>query len=463
MLLLLTTSFHTHCVAAYEYDTSDMQPSSPPISPYERRTYNLRRNTRSRGKTNSKHRNLHNQNRRRLPADKEDVDAKDKEKEKEDKKEDDKNDKGGKEGRPTVPPTSAPTISPSVRPTTQPTSTPTSRPTYTPGVPTPFPTTFTESFIGQLQIRFSLFFGGVIDLDAMDENINSTLSAGDIMAGNEIDLVQDVLSTTATTLCSEDTLVLVPVPFTKSYINHCDDLPVSVERPKGYTNRQTVLLLNWVKKEVALDSIQVDDRRLYVDNNDSGEYNVQVNWIEWAITFNVVQAPKTLWLAESKDVDAVTMKMEMSSNQVLNSALSNGEFQEALEEKDRRIMGSSPIGKEFDTFLSDKSEAEEVGDISVSSVMDEGKDSKNPFPPIRIAGIIMMIGTILLLYILFSTARRRNQDENWEVHSTTSEKDKLYADLGTEEGVDRVLTLSTERVNSDGNISGTCSRSMDTT
>jgi len=518
--MLTSLSLNIYAATAYQ-DALDVAPSPSEVQQITADNYLIHTNHYPHTPRYTRHRKGNRgktKPRRKLPADKEDTNDKaDKDKDKDDF-EKEKNDKGGKKrptvapshapsSSPSVPPTSDPTTSPTDFPSTPPTISPTPRPTYTPGAPTPSPTSFKDSFLGMIQIRFSLFFGKVLELEPLDgsgqfsttteiisatkdddfnnrryrklssldstkKNLyeiyvketseafalsrhlseeSSALTSKDITAGQEIDLVQTVLSTTASTLCeSKDTVVLVPVPLVDGYINHCDNKPISTSHPKGYTNKDAVFLIDWKNGEKALEHVDVNDRNLFVDNDKDGDdqYNLQVKWIEWGVTITIVQAPRPLWISESKDKDAVISKMEISTNQAVNMALSNGEFQEALQTQDPRILGSSSIGKEFDTF---RSEWEKLlpdddvdtdgtdSDLNLSKDEMEEKEPYKKFPPLRIIGISMMISTIIMLCLVFLSARRRNQDENWEVHAN-EDKGKLFADLGTQEGVDEFLT-----------------------
>jgi len=293
----------------------------------------------------------------------------------------------------------------------------------------------------------------------------SKLNAGDILAGKEPKLIEEVLSVLATVLCEDtDYLILNTAndeffDFCKQNVNSTDAVMI----PEGLDNvNSTVLVTDLTDTGTGL--LQVEDRSVFVNNwsledgmgtEKGGEY---LHWTLWTVKYPILNIEYDNVVVgdiyesgdtEVKDlfIEKAVGKMQQNVDRTFATAISDGTVDTLLSKDSDNILAVSSIGWEVETFSKavdsyleqfQTDDDDGKGDGTLSSILDgsvEGLEYK-VWQPIRIIGIIMLLAVCIFVYFLMKIG---NSKQKYDVWDATQNKSQTDVDLVTYEGVNFML------------------------
>ena len=280
------------------------------------------------------------------------------------------------------------------------------------------------------------------------------ITAEDIRNGKEPDLIHDVLTTFAETLCNETKFVILTPRASISRTRKLDEALISkmdltqdreeeedvlvdfclndeqpVDRFKDYSKRDTVLHAHFANSDPAFPILELEDRDTYVNDFDS------LHWVEWEVHFDVIQVDRFTLAEVGNDINEGVDRVKMETQRILSVASTSGSMDDVLKEKNELILASSPIGSEALRFPEalDRWLLENESNISNPTpiVEDEIKPKSSPIlSPLQISGIVL-----LALLLLFTTTVVRHAKENEKNKNSGTWNREVF----TYEGVDFML------------------------
>lgn len=306
----------------------------------------------------------------------------------------------------------------------------------------------------------------------------SKLNAGDILAGKEPELIEEVLSTLATVLCMEtDYLILNTI--NDEFFDFCNTNSSAVFMiPEGLDSvNSTVLVTDLTDTGTGL--LQVEDRSVFVNDwsledgtgsEKGGEY---LHWTLWTVKYPILHLDYgndvvgNIYEIEDTEMKALFIEeaigeVQQTLDRTFATSISDGTVDSLLSTDNDNILAVSSIGWEVETFSTavdsylehfktdDESNEVTYGDDNISSIVDgsvEGLQYK-VWQPIRIIGIVMLAAVIVVVSVLMKIGNNKLKYDVWDA---TQNKSQTDVDLVTYEGVNFMLETG-RKANASGEL-----------
>jgi len=191
--------------------------------------------------------------------------------------------------------------------------------------------------------------------------LNERVTAADILSGSEPELLNDVLTSMITVFCimledSEYILIAPASAYSPSkddgndgkYVNCCVDNPLlsATAIPLSlYDETNTVLLADLTGDK---GTFEVLDRNMLVTM--PGDKVEDLNWIEWNISYNVMNVGNLLLQDENGSFNNAVSTTNISLNRSLMNAWSTGLVDNVFKSMSSMVITTSIVGSERNTF-----------------------------------------------------------------------------------------------------------------
>jgi len=274
------------------------------------------------------------------------------------------------------------------------------------------------------------------------QNRNSKrITADDITSGHEPDLVNGVLTSMITVFCTmlEDSeyILIAPASAYDSsvsvsdddrreaeptvYVNCCVDDPLrsATTNPQSlYDERNTVLLADLTGDKGTFDVLDRD--MLIMISDDKIE---DLDWIEWGISYNVMNVANLLLQDNGGDFDNAITTSNNSLNRSLLNAWSAGIVDNVFKSKNSVVLTTSMVGSERHTFTKAISDAikkdrhddgdlgteNDIGSMTNSNSNENDGEGGARIGVIQVTGIVLFIAMAVSVTFVSSIARKRGE------------------------------------------------------